>query len=49
MRVLRSRRYKKGGLFMSNGNKFRVREWLVPPILLPILLALFAAAALIPW
>jgi hypothetical protein len=35
---------------MSNTNKLSVREWLVPPVLLPILFALLIAAAiLIQW
>jgi hypothetical protein len=31
---------------MSNIDKFSIREWLVPPILLPIFLALLVAAAM---
>jgi hypothetical protein len=35
---------------MSNISKFSVREWLVPPVLLPIFLALLIVAAmLIQW
>lgn len=35
---------------MSHVNKFSIREWLVPPILLPIFLVLLVAAAmLIQW
>jgi hypothetical protein len=35
---------------MSDVNKFSLREWLVPPILLPIFLVLLVAAAmLIQW
>ena len=35
---------------MSNINKFSIREWLVPPILLPIFFVLLVAAAmLIQW
>jgi hypothetical protein len=35
---------------MSNINKFSVREWLVPPVLLPVVFALLVAAAiLIQW
>jgi hypothetical protein len=35
---------------MSVINKFSVREWLVPPVLLPIFFAvLIAAAILIQW
>jgi hypothetical protein len=30
---------------MSNIDKFSIREWLVPPILLPIFLVLLVAAA----
>ena len=30
---------------MSHVNKFSIREWLVPPILLPIFLVLLVAAA----
>jgi hypothetical protein len=32
---------------MSNINKFSVREWLVPPVLLPIFFALLIAAAIL--
>jgi hypothetical protein len=35
---------------MSNIDKFSIREWLVPPILLPIFLALLVATAMfIQW
>ena len=35
---------------MSGLHKFELREWLVPPVLLPIFLALvMAAAVLIRW
>ena len=35
---------------MSNTNKLSVREWLVPPVLLPIFFALLIAAAiLVQW
>jgi len=35
---------------MSNINKFSIREWLVPPILLPIFLVLLVVAAmLVQW
>lgn len=35
---------------MSHINKFSIREWLVPPILLPIFLVLLVVAAmLIRW
>jgi hypothetical protein len=35
---------------MSNINRFSVREWLVPPVLLPVVFALLVAAAiLIQW
>jgi hypothetical protein len=35
---------------MSNINKFSVREWLVPPVLLPIVFVLLVAAAIfIQW
>ena len=35
---------------MSHVNKFSIREWLVPPILMPIFLVLLVAAAmLIQW
>ena len=37
---------KKGGC-MSNIQKFNLREWLVPPILLPIFLGLLIAGAVI--
>jgi hypothetical protein len=46
---LRSRRDQKAA-DMSNTYKFSVREWLVPPVLLPVFLVLlFAAAMLIQW
>jgi hypothetical protein len=46
---LRSRRDKKAA-DMSNIYKFSVREWLVPPVLLPVFLVLLIAAAmLIQW
>jgi hypothetical protein len=32
---------------MSNTYKFSMREWLVPPILLPIFFALLVAAAVL--
>ena len=32
---------------MSDMSKFSVREWLVPPVLLPIFFALLIAAAVI--
>jgi hypothetical protein len=32
---------------MSNINQFSVREWLVPPVLLPIFFALLIAAAIL--
>ncbi len=35
---------------MSNISKFSVREWLVPPVLLPIFFALLIVAAmLVQW
>jgi hypothetical protein len=35
---------------MSNSSKFSVREWMVPPVLLPIFFALLIAAEmLIQW
>ena len=35
---------------MSNINKFSIREWLMPPVLLPIFFVLLIAAAmLIQW
>jgi hypothetical protein len=35
---------------VSHVNKFSIREWLVPPILLPVFLVLLVAAAmLIRW
>jgi hypothetical protein len=35
---------------MSNINKFSIREWLVPPVLLPIVFVLLVAAAmLVQW
>jgi hypothetical protein len=33
---------------MSSINRFSIREWLVPPILLPILFVLLAASAFAP-
>jgi len=32
---------------MSHVNKFGIREWLVPPILLPIFLVLLVVAAMV--
>jgi len=32
---------------MSNLSQFRVREWLVPPVLLPIFFALLIVAAML--
>jgi hypothetical protein len=32
---------------MSVAHKFNLREWLVPPVLLPVLLALLIAVAVI--
>lgn len=32
---------------MSDINKFGIREWLVPPILLPIFFALLVASAMV--
>jgi hypothetical protein len=34
---------------MSNLGKLSIREWLVPPVLLPIFVLLVAAAMLIQW
>ncbi len=49
LRALRSRRDQKA-VKMAHVDKFSIREWLVPPILLPIFLALLVAAAvLIQW
>jgi hypothetical protein len=46
---LRSRRDQKAA-DMSNIYKFSVREWFVPPVLLPIFFVLLIAAAmLIQW
>jgi hypothetical protein len=46
---LRSRRKPKAA-GMSNISKFSVREWLVPPVLLPIFFALLIVAAmLVQW
>jgi hypothetical protein len=46
---LRSRRDQKA-VNMSNISKFNLREWLVPPVLLPIFFALLVAALmLIRW
>jgi hypothetical protein len=43
---LRSRLHPKGG-HMSDTLKFDLRDWLVPPVLLPIFFALLIAAAVI--
>jgi hypothetical protein len=43
---LRSRPTKKGG-HVSDTFKFGLRDWLVPPVLLPIFFALLIAAAVI--
>jgi len=43
---LRSRLHQKGG-YMSDTLKFDLRDWLVPPVLLPIFFALLIAAAVI--
>jgi hypothetical protein len=40
---LRSRLYPKEGGQMSNQVKFDIREWLVPPLLVPIFLVLLIA------
>jgi hypothetical protein len=46
---LRSRRDQKAA-DMSNHYKFSVREWLVPPALLPVFfVVLIAAAMFIQW
>jgi len=42
---LRSRLNLEEGGQMSDTRKFDVREWLVPPVLLPIFLVLLTAAA----
>jgi hypothetical protein len=34
---------------MSNISKSSIREWLVPPVLLPIFFVLLVAAMLIQW
>jgi hypothetical protein len=48
-RALRSRRDQKA-VKMSNISKFSIREWLVPPVLLPVFFVLLIAAAmLIQW
>jgi hypothetical protein len=44
--VLRSRLDEKGG-HMSDTHKFKLREWLVPPVLLPLFFALLIAAAVV--
>jgi hypothetical protein len=46
VRALCSRRDKRR-FNMSNINKFRAREWLVPPVLLPILFVLLVGAAML--
>ena len=38
--------HPKGG-HMSGSRKFNLREWLVPPVLLPVFLVLLIAAAVI--
>jgi hypothetical protein len=43
---LRSRRDQKAA-DMSNLYKFSVREWLVPPVLLPIFFVLLIAVAML--
>jgi hypothetical protein len=43
---LRSRLNPEGGV-MSELQKFELREWLVPPVLLPIFLVLLIAAAVV--
>jgi hypothetical protein len=46
---LRSRHDQKAAN-MSNTSKFSIREWLVPPVLLPVFFVLLVAAAmLIQW
>jgi hypothetical protein len=46
---LRSRRDQKA-VKMSNISKFSIREWLVPPVVLPVFFVLLVAAAmLIQW
>jgi hypothetical protein len=46
---LRSRRDHKAA-DMSNLHKFSVREWFVPPVMLPVFFVLLIAAAmLIQW
>jgi hypothetical protein len=45
-RALRSRRDQKA-VNMSNIYKFSFREWLVPPVLLPIFFVLLVAAAMV--
>jgi hypothetical protein len=42
---LRSRLNLEEGGQMSDTRKFNVREWLVPPVLLPIFFVLLIAAA----
>jgi hypothetical protein len=44
--VLRSR-LSEGRSEMSNIARFSVREWLVPPVLLPILFGLLIVAAMV--
>jgi hypothetical protein len=44
MRALRSRLNQSGG-WMSDTPKFKLREWLVPPVLLPVLIVLLVAAS----
>jgi hypothetical protein len=46
LRALRSRLNPAGGV-MPNTQKFNFREWLVPPILLPIVFGLLIAATVV--
>jgi hypothetical protein len=49
MRALRSRLNQLGG-WMPDTPKFKFREWLVPPVLLPVFIALLvAASAIMHW
>jgi hypothetical protein len=49
MRALRSRLNQSGGR-LSDTPKFKFQEWLVPPVLLPVFIALLvAASAIIHW
>lgn len=45
LRALRSRLHPKEGGQMSDPGKFDIRQWIVPPLLVPIFLLLLVAVA----